>query len=250
MTRKNRKPNKLVQQILDEYQPENVDDMQAALKDIFGPMFEAMLQGEMDNHLGYKNNDKNLKETDNRRNGYTNKTVKTTDGKISIDVPRDRDESFEPKVVRKRQRDISAIESKVMAMYGKGMSQRDIADTIEDIYGFEISAEQISNITDRILEEAQEWQNRPLKQFYPFIFVDCMYVNIKKEYEVRSYAVYAILGYDMDGKKEILGIWLNETESKHVWMQIFDELKARGVKDILFISKEGSVLIGPSRSQQ
>jgi transposase-like protein len=124
-------------------------------------------------------------------------------------------------------------------MYAKGMSQRDIADTIEDIYGFEISHETISEITDSVISKLDEWQNRPLKKFYTFVFVDCMYVTIRKDYETKKYAVYTILGYDIDGKKDILGLWLNESESKHTWMQIFDELKNRGVEDILFISMDG-----------
>ena len=124
-------------------------------------------------------------------------------------------------------------------MYAKGMSQRDIASTIEDIYGFNISAETVSEITDSVLTQVEEWQNRPLKKFYTFLFVDCMYVSIKKEYETKNYAVYTILGYDVDGVKDILGIWINESESKHNWMQIFDEIKARGVEDILFISMDG-----------
>ena len=124
-------------------------------------------------------------------------------------------------------------------MYARGMSQRDIAETIEDIYGFEISHEMISQITDCVLEQLNDWQNRPLKKIYTFLFVDCMYVTIRKEYEVKNYAVYTILGYDIDGNKDILGLWLNETESKHVWMQIFDELKSRGVEDILFICMDG-----------
>lgn len=230
---------KLVDEIIKQYKPETVEDMQDALKDIFGPMFESMLQGEMNSHLGYEHNEKGEKETTNRRNGYINKTVKTSTGNLGIKVPRDRESTFEPKLISKRQRDVSGIENKVLAMYAKGMSQRDIADTIEDIYGFEISHETISEITDQVISELEEWQNRPLKKFYTFLFVDCMYVTIRKDYETKNYAVYTILGYDVDGKKDILGIWLNETESKHTWMQIFDEIKARGVEDILFISMDG-----------
>lgn len=229
----------LARQIIEQYKPQTVADMQNALKDIFGPMFEAMLQGEMNNHLGYENNDHGAKSTDNRRNGYIDKKIKTTGGEIAIKVPRDRDASFEPKIVQKRQRDVSDIEDKVLSMYARGMSQRDIAETIEDIYGFEISHEMISQITDCVLEQLNDWQNRPLKKIYTFLFVDCMYVTIRKEYEVKNYAVYTILGYDIDGNKDILGLWLNETESKHVWMQIFDELKSRGVEDILFICMDG-----------
>ena len=233
-------PNQqLAQAIIEQYQPKSVEDMQDALKDIFGPMFEAMLQGEMNSHLGYSNNERGEKETPNRRNGYSKKTLKTTAGDVPIEVPRDRDGTFEPAVVPKRKRDVSAIETKVLAMYAKGMSQRDIADTIEDIYGFEISHETISEITDSVLEQLEEWQNRPLKKFYTFLFVDCLYVTIRKDYETKNYAVYVILGYDVDGQKDILGLWLSESESKHQWMQIFDEIKNRGVEDVLFLSMDG-----------
>ena len=229
----------IAQSIIEQYQPQNAQDMQNAIKDIFGPMFEAMLQGEMDDHLGYESNDHGYKATSNRRNGYTNKTLKTTMGDIEIQSPRDRDGSFEPQIIPKRSRDVSGIEDKVIAMYAKGMSQRDIADTIEQIYGFEISAEMISNITDKVIDTAHEWQNRPLKKFYPFLFVDCLYVNIRREMETKSCAVYVILGYDINGIKDILGIWIGEAEGKHYWMQIFDEIKSRGVEDVLFISMDG-----------
>ena len=229
----------LARQIIEQYQPETVADMQNALKDIFGPMFEAMLQGEMNQHLGYENNERIEKETTNRRNGYTKKNVKTSAGKVEIRVPRDREASFEPQLIPKRQRDVSAIEDKVLSMYAKGLSQRDIAETIEDIYGFEISHETISEITDKVIEQLEDWQNRPLKKFYTFLFVDCLYVTMRKDYETKNYAVYVILGYTADGIKEILGLWLNESESKHQWMQIFDELKTRGVEDVLFICMDG-----------
>ncbi|MDE5539912.1 MAG: IS256 family transposase [Bacilli bacterium] len=239
MRSKNKSKNELVQAIIDTYQPETAKDVQDALKDIFGPMFEAMLQGEMNSHLGYENNDKREKETENRRNGYITKNVKTSMGEMQIDVPRDRDGSFEPQIIPKRTKDISDIDKKVLSMYAKGMSQRDISSTIEDIYGFKISHETISDITDCVIEELNEWQSRPLKKCYPFVFVDCMYVTMRYEYESSESAVYTILGYDINGHKDILGIWLNETESKHSWMQIFDEIKARGVEDIFFISMDG-----------
>ena len=239
--RKNRdtKGAAIAQAILEQYQPQTKEDMQDAIKDIFGPMFEAMLQGEMDGHLGYGANDHGYKETTNRRNGYTHKNVNTAYGEIPVDVPRDRDATFEPQLIPKRTKNISGIEDKVLAMYGKGMSQRDIADTIEDIYGFEISHETISTITDRVIDTANEWQNRPLKKFYTFLFVDCLYVSIRKEMETKNCAVYVILGYDVNGVKDILGVWIGESEGKHYWMQIFDEIKARGVEDVLFISMDG-----------
>lgn len=251
MTRNKRDPEKmqLAEAILAKYQPESVEDMQDALKDIFGPMFEAMLQGEMNQHLGFQSNNHNPKETTNRRNGYISKTVKTSAGEVPINVPRDREATFEPLLIPKRKRDVSGIETKVLSMYAKGLSQRDIADTIEDIYGFEISHETISEITDSVIDQLEEWQCRPLQKFYPFVFVDCIYVTIRKDYETKSYAVYTVLGYDADGKKDILGLWLGESESKNYWMQVFDEIKARGVEDIFFISMDGvSGLEGGAKS--
>ncbi|HAP8659510.1 TPA: IS256 family transposase [Enterococcus faecium] len=241
MARKKRNPDaeKLAESILNAYQPESVDDMQDALKDVFGPLFEKMIQGELNNHLGYDAHSKEPKEHDNRRNGYGTKTLKTSFGEVAIDVPRDREASFEPELIPKRKRDVSDIEGKVLSMYARGMSQRDIAATVEAIYGFDISHEMISDITDAVLPELEEWQARPLAKCYAFLFVDCMYVTLRENYEAKEYAVYTILGYDLKGNKEILGLWLNQTESKNRWMQVFDELKARGVEDVFFISMDG-----------
>uniref|UniRef100_UPI0006A7AB4B IS256 family transposase n=1 Tax=Ornithinibacillus contaminans TaxID=694055 RepID=UPI0006A7AB4B len=229
----------LANRIIEQYQPESVQDMQNALKDIFGPMFESMLKGEMNHHLGYDSNDKGEKSTDNRRNGYGKKILNTSAGEVEIEVPRDRDGSFEPQIIPKRKKDVSEIEDKVISMYARGMSQRDISSTIEDIYGFSVSHEMVSDITDTVLPDLEEWQSRPLDECYPFVFVDCMYTTIRNQYETKKYAVYTILGYTIEGNKDILGLWLNETESKHKWMQIFDEMKARGVEDIFFISMDG-----------
>lgn len=242
MPQKNKQLTKgaiIAQAIMDEYQPQTKEDIHDAIKDIFGPMFEALLQGEMDAHLGYSSNARGEKNTTDRRNGYSHKSVNTSFGQLDISVPRDRDGSFEPQVITKRTKDLSGIEDKVLAMYARGLSQRDIADTIEDIYGFSISHETISTITDSVIETAEQWQNRPLKKFYTFLFVDCIYVTIRKERETKNCAVYVILGYDVNGVKDILGLWIGETEGKHYWMQIFDEIRARGVEDILFISIDG-----------
>lgn len=238
-TKQNTRGAAIARAIMEEYQPQTREEMQDAIKDIFGPMFEAMLQGEMDSHLGYGSNERGEKDTANRRNGYSHKSVNTAYGSMDISVPRDRDGSFEPKAVPKRTKDVSGMEDKVLSMYARGMSQRDIADTIEDIYGFEISHETVSAITDRVVETAEEWQNRPLKKFYTFLFVDCIYVTLRREMETKSSAVYVILGYDADGVKDVLGLWIGESEGKHRWMQIFDEIKARGVEDVLFISMDG-----------
>lgn len=237
--KRNPAAEEIANKILEEYKCGNVEDMQNALKDIFGPMFEGLLKGELNHHLGYESNSKEEKDTDNRRNGFTPKTLKTTMGPVDIKAPRDRDGSFEPAIIPKRSKDVSSIENKVLAMYARGMSQRDISSTIEDIYGFEVSHEMISDITDTILPEVEEWRNRPLKKCYPFIFVDCMYVTVRSEYESKEEAVYVILGYDLQGHKEVLGLWMEASESKNYWMQVFDEIKSRGVEDVFFISMDG-----------
>lgn len=229
----------LAEKIVEAYQPKTAEDVQECLKDIFGPMFEAMLKGEMNTHLGYNSNSKEQKETENRRNGYSSKNVKTTNGEIEIKVPRDRDSSFEPVSIPKGTKDVSSMEGKILSMYARGMSQRDISDTIEDIYGFKVSHEMISNVTDCVLEEMKEWRTRPLKKLYPFVFVDCLYVNLRHNNQVNKEAIYVVLGYDQDGGKDILGIWMSETESKHFWMSVFDEIKGRGVEDIFIVSMDG-----------
>ena len=229
----------IAQMIVDQYQPDSPEAVQEAIKDIFGPIFEAMLQGEMEEHLGYASNDHGSKGTANRRNGYKDKNVRSAYGEITVSVPRDRDSSFQPQIIPKGSRDISGIDDKVLGMYAKGMSERDIAATVKDIYGFEISHDMISTITDKVLDEVTQWQNRPLKKFYTFMFVDCLYVTLRREYESRSCAVYVILGYDVNGIKDILGLWISESEGKHNWMQIFDEIKTRGVEDVLFICMDG-----------
>ena len=227
----------IVHQLLEEYDIQTAEDIQEALKDLLGSTLKEMMEAEMDEHLGYGRSERS--DSDDYRNGYKPKRINSSFGSMDIQVPQDRKSTFEPQVVRKRQKDISGIDQKIISMYAKGMSQRDIADTIEDIYGFEISHETISNITDNVIETAEEWQNRPLKKFYTFLFVDCLYVSIRKEMETKSCAVYVILGYDVNGVKDILGLWIGEAEGKHYWMQIFDEIKARGVEDVLFISMDG-----------
>src|SRR5574344_940983 len=173
----------------------------------------------MDNHLGYANHERSEQDSSNSHNGFSTKKLKTSMGAVPIRIPRDRESSFNPQIVKKHQRDVSA--------------------TIEDIYGFEMSHEQISHITDCVMEEVREWQTRALKPFYPFIFVDCLYVSLRTEQGIRQSAVHVILAYDTEGRKDVLGLWINETESKHVWMQIFDELKARGIEEIGFLSMDG-----------
>ena len=232
MAKKEKTPQEIfAEQFVSELQPKTIEDVENGLKSIFGPIFESMLKGELSAHLGYESNDHNPKDTTNRRNGSTKKTLKSSAGEIPIKSPRDRDGTFNSQLIPKRQTDISGIEQKVLAMYGKGMSQRDISDIIEEIYGFRLSAQQVSIITDSVLEELTKWQERALKKMYAFLFVDCLYVSIRTEFETKKHAVYCIVAYDLDGRKDILGLWVDESENKHQWMQIFDELKRRGVEE-------------------
>ena len=230
---------KIADLIFENYDLKNANDANEALKEVFGPLFEKMLNAEMDAHLGYDKNSQDPKETENRRNGFGEKTIQGSFGETKISVPRDREGTFEPVIVPKRKKDVSEIEGKVLAMYARGMSQRDISSTIQDIYGFELSQDKISTITDTILEDVKEWLNRPLKPLYSFVFVDCIYVKMKNDHGVvDNHAVYVILGIDAEGFKEVLGLYISPTESKSTWMKIFDSIKARGVEDILFLSMD------------
>jgi transposase-like protein len=232
--------NAIADLILQNYEINNAKDIHEAIKDAFGPLFEKMLDAEMDAHLGYSKSSPEIKDTDNRRNGYTEKTIRTSMGETTIKTPRDRNGSFEPVIVPKRTKDVTDVENKVLSMYARGMSQRDISATIEDLYGFTLSQDKISSITDSVLDDVHQWQNRPLKPLYTFVFVDCIYVKIKNDRgTVDNNAIYVLLGVDLEGRKEVLGLYGGDTESKSRWLQIFDEIKARGVEDILFLSMDG-----------
>lgn len=221
--------------IMEEFSPKTAEEAQEALRSVFGPMIETMLKAELEAHLGYPDNDKGPKDGPNRRNGYTRKVVRTSAGEVPIDVPRDRDATFEPAVVPKGERDLTGIESRVMSMYARGMSQRDIAATVREIYGFSMSAETVSAITDRVWEELERWRSRPLEPVYAFMFVDCLYVPVRRGRGARSMAVYAIVAYDLAGRKDVLGLWMQETEGAHHWMGVFDELRQRGVLTSMII---------------
>ena len=211
---------------------ETTGDIQAKLKKLFAGTIEQILEVEMDEHLGYAKNSVLGNNSGNSRNGYGKKTISSDYGDCEIAVPRDRNGEFEPKVIEKRQTRTNEIEQKIMAMYSKGMSQRDIEDTLREIYGSDISQSMISKITDRILPEVNDWQNRPLDKIYPVIFFDGIVFNSKKDNKIVSKCVYSVLGINMDGQKEILGMWISENESASFYASICADLKNRGVSDI------------------
>ena len=240
MAKKKRNPANaaVLAHIFENYEIKSVLDIQEALKDMFGGAMEQMLAGELDAHLGYDRHE-NAAQTTNRRNGSSAKTVRSQLGELEIDIPRDREASFEPQLIPKHQKDVLPIEDRVLAMYAKGQSQRDITATIQDIYGFNISHETVSKITERIVPLVQEFRNRALKKFYPFVFVDAMYTPVKTEAGSGQKALYNMIGVDVEGHKDVLGFWLSEDESSRQWLQILEEIKRRGVEDILFISLDG-----------
>ena len=207
-------------------------DIQKLLKRLFAGTVEQILEAEMDEHLGYEKNSVLGNNSGNSRNGYNRKTIKSDYGDCEIAVPRDRNGEFEPKIIAKRQTHTDEIEDKIMSMYAKGMSQRDIEDTLREIYGSEISQSLISRITDKILPEVNEWQNRPLEKIYPVIFFDGVVFNTRKDNRIIQKCVYSVLGINMSGMKEILGIWMSENESASFYASICSDLKNRGVTDI------------------
>lgn len=211
----------------------STQDVATLLKTLFAGTIEQMLESEMVEHLGYSKHSVDGNNTGNSRNGYNRKTIKSEWGESEISVPRDRNGEFEPRVIEKRQTRTDEIERRILSMYAKGMSVRDIEDQLRDIYGAEVSPALISNITDKILPQVTEWQNRPLDELYPVVFFDGVWFKMRKDSKVIKTCVYSVLGITIEGKKEILGIWNSVSESASFWTSVFNELKNRGVKGIL-----------------
>ncbi len=227
----------IIQQLLQEYDIETAEDIQDALKDLLGGTIKEMMEAEMDDHLGYHKSERS--DSHDYRNGYKSKRVNSSYGSMDIDVPQDRKSTFEPQVVKKRQKDISDIDQKIISMYAKGMTTRQISETIEDIYGFETSEGFISDVTDKILPQIEDWQNRPLDEVYPILYIDAIHYSVRDNGVIRKLAAYVILGINTEGKKEVLSITVGDNESSKYWLSVLNELKNRGVKDILIICADG-----------
>lgn len=228
----------IVKYIIENYNPKSANDITDALKDLLGDTLQGMLNAEFDEHMGYEKYEQTTPKT-NYRNGSSKKTVKTSQGEITLDIPRDRNGDFEPIIVEKHNRDISDIDSKIINLYARGMSTRDITEAIKDVYGVEVSATMISKITDKIIPLALEWQNRPLNTIYPIVFIDCVHFNVKNDNMVVKKAAYVVLGITESGYKEVLGIWIGENETAKFWLSVLTDLKNRGVNDILIICSDG-----------
>ena len=238
----NENKKNIIQSLIEEYDIETYDietaeDIQEALKDLLGGTIKSMMESEMDEHLGYEPYERG--EKDNYRNGTKKKSVRSHYGGFELDVPQDRNSSFEPQIVKKRQKDISEIDQKIISMYARGLTTRQISDQIEDIYGFECSEGFISNVTDKILQEIDDWQKRPLDSVYPIVFIDAVHFSVREDHVIKKLAAYVMLGINADGIKDVISLQIGENESSKYWLGVLNELKNRRVKDIMVICADG-----------
>ena len=233
----NENKKNIISALIEEYDIETADDIQEALKDLLGGTIKSMMESEMDEHLGYENYERS--DNDNYRNGTKRKTVRSNYGEFQIDVPQDRQSSFEPKVVKKRQKDISGIDQQIISMYARGLTTRQISEQIKEIYGFECSEGFISDVTDKILQEIDDWQNRSLDDIYPVLFIDAVHFSVRDDNRIRKLAAYVILAITLDGKKDVISLQIGENESSKYWLGVLNDLKNRGVKDVMVICADG-----------
>lgn len=227
----------LIAQMIEMYDIKDTKDIQEALKDLLGSTIQSMLESEMDEHLGYSSYERS--DNENSRNGKKTKKLRSHNGEIEIEVPQDRDSSFEPVLVPKRTKDISEIENKIIRMYARGMTTRQISEQIQDIYGFDVSESLVSSVTNKLLPEIEDWQQRPLSNVYPIVFIDAVHFSVRENNIIKKLAAYVILGINHAGKKEVLTISIGENESSKYWLSLLNELKDREVKDILVLCADG-----------
>jgi putative transposase len=217
--------------------PEDVIGENGLLKQLTKALLERALRSEMTHHLGYEKHGRGAAE--NARNGSSEKTIQGDFGKITVEIPRDRNGEFEPQILPKHQRRFTGFDKKILSMYARGMTERDIRDHLEEIYGVEVSAELISNVTDAVVEELKAWQSRPLEPMYPIIFLDALYVKMRHEGRVENRAVYVAIGINVEGRKEVLGLWTSGNEGAKFWLGVLTELRNRGVRDVLVVCVDG-----------
>lgn len=229
----------LLREYIKEQNFSSADDILIGLKEMFRDVLQESLEAEMDEALGYGKYNNMDKNNDNSRNGYSKKTVKTELGAVELNIPRDRNGDFEPKIVPKHQRSVNGIEDKILGLYATGMTTRDISEQIKELYGVDISAETVSNITNRILPLVSEWQNRPLEKTYSFIFMDAIHYKVREDKQIIVKAAYVVIGVNLDGEKEVLGIWIGANESSKFWLSVLNDLKNRGIQDVLIFCVDG-----------
>ena len=231
---------KLVDKLLADYKrPEDIIGENGLLKQLTKALLERAMQAEMTDHLGYDKHDPVGHNSGNSRNGATSKTLKGDFGEIELETPRDRNGSYEPKIIGKGQRRFCGFDDKILSMYARGMSTREIQGHLEEIYKVEVSPTLISNVTEEVMEEVKSWQSRPLDAVYPIVYLDALVVKIRDNGQVRNRAIYVAIGVNMEGIKEVLGLWAGQAEGAKFWLQVLTELKNRGVKEIYIVSIDG-----------
>ena len=231
---------KLIDELLKDYKkPEDITGDNGLLKQLTKAVLERALESELTHELGYEKHSLSGRNNGNSRNGKSSKTLKTDYGELDISVPRDRNSEFEPRIVKKGQRRFAGFDDKILSMYARGMTTRDIQGHLEEIYGVEVSPELISTVTDGIISEVKEWQNRPIDEIYPIVFFDAVRMKIRDEGHVVNKAAYLAVGIDMDGIKDVLGIWIEKNEGAKFWLSVFTELKNRGMNDVLIACVDG-----------
>ncbi|MBQ2923221.1 MAG: IS256 family transposase [Tyzzerella sp.] len=237
-------PKELMKQYVDSQNFTSTTQIMQAMKELFRDAIQQVMESELDVELGYEKSERmsdseNDNLSKNYRNGYSKKTVKTQLGEIEVKVPRDRNGEYEPKIIGKYNRNADGMEEKILSLYACGMSQRDIAEQIKNLYDVEISPELVSKISEKIMPEVNDWQNRPLEEVYPFVFMDAIHYKVKEDHRYITKAAYVVLGINLEGGKDILGIWIGEHESSKFWLNVLTELKSRGVKDVYLFCVDG-----------
>ena len=239
MARKERKDNSKLREMMEEYGVKTMEDVHNFVKMLTAETIQTALDAELDEELGYSKYDYKNKDTTNSRNGHSRKTVQGSFGEMEIEIPRDREGEFEPQLVKKHQTDVSSIEDKVIFLYSQGVSTRDIQKTMREMYGIEVDDSRVSKITDKLLPVIREWQERPLQAVYAMVILDAVHYSVRENGIVTKKAAYVAIGTDLDGQKDVLGIWLGVTESSKYWLNVLTGLKNRGVRDILIASVDG-----------
>lgn len=234
-----KKEKSLLRQMIDERGIKDLAGVQDLVKELTSGLIQEIMDAELEEDLGYSKYDYKNKQTDNSRNGSYTKTVSSSQGDVELSVPRDRNGIYEPQIVKKHQMDISAIEDKIIFLYSQGTSTRDIEKTMQEMYGIEVDATRVSKITDKLLPMIREWQNRPLESVYAMVMLDAIHYKVREEGTVVKKAVYIAIGTDLEGKKDVLGLWVGATESSKYWLGVLNGLKNRGVQDILIVSVDG-----------
>ena len=237
-------PKEVIKELIKEHKFNNTKEVMSTIKEMFRDVLQEIMEAEIETELGYEKHERQStneaqESSKNYRNGYSQKTVKTQLGEVEINIPRDRKGEYEPQIIGKYNRSADGMEEKILGLYAAGMSQRDIAEQIKQLYDVEISPELVTKISDKIIPQLNEWQNRPLEAVYPFVFMDAIHYKIRENHQIITKAAYVVLGINMDGYKEILGLWIGENESSKFWLGVLNELKSRGVQDVYLFCVDG-----------